>query len=41
MLGRTKEEVMIYAAHVRRELRNPAIHGYYNIKVVWGRKPEA
>lgn len=41
MLGWTKEEVTVYAAHVRRELRNPAIHGYYKVKVVWARKPEA
>lgn len=38
--GWSKEEVTVYAAHLRRELRNPAIHGYYKVKVVWGRKPE-
>lgn len=41
MQGWTKEEVMVYAAHLRREMRNPAIHGYYRVKVVWGKKPEA
>ena len=35
----TKEEVIVYAAHLRREMRNPAIHGYYKVKVVYGRKP--
>lgn len=39
--GWSKEEIMVYAAHLRREMRNPAIHGYYLVKVVWGQKPEA
>ncbi|PKS08413.1 hypothetical protein jhhlp_005124 [Lomentospora prolificans] len=38
--GWTKEEVAVYAAHLRREMNNPAIHGYYRVKVVWGKKPE-
>lgn len=37
--GWTKEEITVYAAHLRQEIRNPAIHGYYVVKVVWGRKP--
>ena len=41
MMGWTKEEVMVYAAHLRRELRDPSINGYYRVRVVWGRKPEA
>lgn len=39
--GWSKEEIMVYAAHLRREIRNSAIHGYYSVKAVWGRKPEA
>lgn len=39
--GWSKKEIMVYAAHLRREIRNSAIHGYYSVKVVWGRKPEA
>lgn len=38
--GWSKEEIMVYAAHLRREIRNPEIHGYYWVKVVWGKKPE-
>lgn len=33
--GWTKEEIMVYAARLRREIRNTAIHGYYLVKVVW------
>ena len=38
--GWTKDEVSVYSAHLRRELRDPQIHGYVDAKVVWGRKPE-
>lgn len=41
LLGWTKEEVTVYAAHLRQEMRNTAIHGYAITRVVWGRKPEA
>ncbi|KAH7310828.1 S-adenosyl-L-methionine-dependent methyltransferase [Stachybotrys elegans] len=41
MQGWSKEEVTLYAAHFRRELRNTAIHGYFHMKVVWGKKPDA
>ena len=41
MQGWSKEEVTVYAAHLRREMRDPNIHPYCHIKVVWGRKPEA
>lgn len=39
MLGWSPEEVSVYSAHVRREMRDPTIHGYYRQKVVYGRKP--
>ena len=39
--GWSKEEILVYAAHIRRELRNPAIHSYYRVQVAWGQKPEA
>lgn len=38
-LGWSREEVAVYAAHVRRQMRDPKSHGYYRQKVVWGRKP--
>lgn len=38
-LGWRSEEVTVYAAHVRREVRNPDIHAYYRQKIVCGRKP--
>ena len=39
-VGWSKEEILVYASHFRRELRNPKYHGYYKQKAVWGRKPE-
>ncbi|KEZ44971.1 hypothetical protein SAPIO_CDS2352 [Scedosporium apiospermum] len=38
--GWSKEEVRVYAAHLRRELRSLKHHIWYWQKVVWGRKPE-
>lgn len=38
-LGWKREEVTVYAAHVRREMRSPSVHGYYRQKAVYGRKP--
>ncbi|KAI1810135.1 S-adenosyl-L-methionine-dependent methyltransferase [Poronia punctata] len=35
----TREEIAVYAAHFRRELRSPNYHPYYAQRVVIGRKP--
>ncbi|KAI0506693.1 S-adenosyl-L-methionine-dependent methyltransferase [Xylaria bambusicola] len=39
VLGWTREEIAVYAAHLRRELRSPQYHAYYPQRVVVGRKP--
>ncbi|KAI8947878.1 S-adenosyl-L-methionine-dependent methyltransferase [Xylaria longipes] len=39
ILGWTREEIAVYAAHFRRELRSPNFHAYYPQRVVIGRKP--
>jgi hypothetical protein len=39
-LGWTKEEVLVFLAKFRREVRSGRHHAYYRNKVVWGRKPE-
>ncbi|KAI0411282.1 S-adenosyl-L-methionine-dependent methyltransferase [Xylaria grammica] len=39
VLGWTREEITVYAAHLRRELRSPNYHAYYPQRVVVGRKP--
>ncbi|KAI0188172.1 S-adenosyl-L-methionine-dependent methyltransferase [Xylaria flabelliformis] len=39
VLGWTREEIAVYAAHLRRELRSPHFHAYYPQRVVIGRKP--
>ena len=38
-LGWSPEEISVFTAHVRRNIRSPDFHGYYRQKVVWGRKP--
>lgn len=38
--GWTREQVLVYIAHLRREMRNHAMHGYFRLRIVWGRKPE-
>lgn len=40
-LGWTRDEITVYLAHLKRELRSPKIHAYYRQKVLWARKPEA
>ncbi|KAI8623198.1 S-adenosyl-L-methionine-dependent methyltransferase [Xylariaceae sp. FL1651] len=39
IMGWSIEEVSVYAAHLRRELRSPNFHAYYPQRVVIGRKP--
>lgn len=39
-IGWTREEIQIYIAHLRREVRSGKFHAFYRQKVVWGRKPE-
>ena len=41
MEGWTTEEIQVYIATLRREVRSGNYHPYYRQKVVWGRKPEA
>ena len=37
----TREELQVWMAQLRRELKSPHVHGYYTYKVVYGQKPEA
>ncbi|KAK5655755.1 hypothetical protein OQA88_5292 [Cercophora sp. LCS_1] len=39
-LGWKREEIGLYLAHLRRELKSPRVHGFYRQRVLWGRKPE-
>ncbi|KAH7148980.1 S-adenosyl-L-methionine-dependent methyltransferase [Dactylonectria estremocensis] len=36
----TKEEVQVYIAHLRREIRDKEKHAWFWQKIVWARKPE-
>ncbi|GAB1317063.1 Methyltransferase [Madurella fahalii] len=40
-LGWKRDEIRVYLAHLRKELKDPKVHGYYRQKILWGRKPEA
>ncbi|KAF5522698.1 Secondary metabolism regulator LAE1 [Colletotrichum aenigma] len=40
VLGWTKEEVQVLLMLVRKELKAPAFHAYYNLHVVYAQKPE-
>ena len=39
-LGWSREEVQVYLAHYRREVRSNNYCPYYKQRVIWGRKPE-
>jgi short-subunit dehydrogenase involved in D-alanine esterification of teichoic acids len=39
VLGWTKPEVDVFLADVRKEMKDTKIHVYWNIFVVYGRKP--
>jgi hypothetical protein len=39
MQGWTQEQVGVYAASLRREVRDTNIHGYFYLSLIWGRKP--
>ncbi|KAK7408530.1 hypothetical protein QQX98_009290 [Neonectria punicea] len=38
-LGWSKEEITLYAAHLRKELRNNNLHPFYRSNVAWAQKP--
>ena len=39
ILGWPREQFAVYNAMFRREVHDRKNHGYFRIKVVWGRKP--
>lgn len=38
-LGWTQEEVEVFLIEVRKDMRNRAVHGWWPIHVIYGRKP--
>ncbi|KAK0702283.1 hypothetical protein B0H67DRAFT_604588 [Lasiosphaeris hirsuta] len=40
-LGWTREQILVYVAQIRKEIRSGQHHSYYKQLVVWGRKPES
>ena len=39
LMGWTKEEIAVFAAHLRQEMRGQKIHGYWRWKCVYAQKP--
>ncbi|EGO58709.1 hypothetical protein NEUTE1DRAFT_144890 [Neurospora tetrasperma FGSC 2508] len=39
-LGWTPEEAKVFARYVKKEWNDPNIHGYFILRVAWGRRPE-
>lgn len=39
-LGWSREEIQVYLARLRAEVRSNKYCPYYKQKVIWGRKPE-
>ncbi|KAJ4410301.1 hypothetical protein N0V85_003980 [Neurospora sp. IMI 360204] len=40
VMGWSTEEIAIFAAHMRQEMKEQKIHGYWTWKVVYGQKPK-
>ncbi|EON97139.1 hypothetical protein UCRPA7_7345 [Phaeoacremonium minimum UCRPA7] len=40
VLGWSMDEVRVYCAHLRREIRSAKYHVFYRQRVVWAQKPE-
>ncbi|OBS16098.1 hypothetical protein FPOA_13176 [Fusarium poae] len=40
VLGWTEEEIQVYVAKVRKDLKDPSIHLYLPVYFIWGRKPK-
>ena len=38
-LGWSKEEISVYAAHLRKELRAKQVHAYFRSNAVYAQKP--
>ncbi|KAK1777732.1 S-adenosyl-L-methionine-dependent methyltransferase [Copromyces sp. CBS 386.78] len=40
VMGWSPEETKVFANHIKKDWNNPDVHGYYMLRVVYGRKPE-
>lgn len=39
-MGWSHEEIMVFVAHLRRQVRDPNVHSWYLHRIVYARKPE-
>lgn len=40
VMGWSREETLVYCAHLRRQIRDPDLHPYFIRRIVYARKPE-
>ncbi|KAM7211100.1 Demethylmenaquinone methyltransferase [Rhypophila decipiens] len=40
VMGWSREEIQVYIAHLRRQVRDPNVHSWYLHRIVYARKPE-
>jgi hypothetical protein len=40
VMGWSPEEIKVYLAHLRRQMKDKSLHTWYPHRVVYGRKPE-
>lgn len=40
VMGWSKEEVTVYVAHLRKQLRDRHVHAYVKYRAIYGKKPE-
>ena len=39
VMGWSRPQITVFAAHFKKEIKNNAIHSYYASRLVYGRKP--
>ena len=39
IMGWTRPEITVFAAHFKRETRDNKVHGYFPSRLIYGRKP--
>jgi hypothetical protein len=40
VMGWSKEEVTVYVAHLRKQIRDRRVHAYVKYRAIYARKPE-
>ncbi|KAK0714028.1 hypothetical protein B0T26DRAFT_719328 [Lasiosphaeria miniovina] len=40
VMGWSPQQIHVYIAHLRKQLRDPHVHAFFRMRVVYGKKPE-